>query len=129
MRPQRSTFGHAPVATVRPATALSRFIRLATLLRNDRNRNRRSAVDGARDDGYRGSVRKSSTFFVIGLAMLLLGAGNWAFGGPKMSEYKQRRRHAVQMGGPAVKLPFRGTLSILDKRTSANDLYDDADIK
>ena len=74
-------------------------------------------------------MRKSSTFFVIGLAMLLLGAGNWAFGGPKMSEYKQRRRHAVQMGGPAVKLPFRGTLSILDKRTSANDLYDDADIK
>ena len=61
--------------------------------------------------------------------MLLLGAGNWAFGGPKMNEYKQRRRHAVQIGGQSVKTPFRGTMSILDKRTSAHDLYDDADIK
>jgi len=59
----------------------------------------------------------------------LLGAGNWAFGGPKMSEYKQRRRHAAQMGGPSVRAPFRGTLSILDKRTSAHDLFDDADMK
>ena len=74
-------------------------------------------------------MRRSSTVFVIGLVLLLLGAGNWAFGGPKMSEYKQRRRHAVQIGGQAVKAPFRGTLSILDKRTSAHDLYDDADIK
>jgi hypothetical protein len=74
-------------------------------------------------------VRKSSTVLVIGLVLLLLGAGNWAFGGPKMSKYKQRRRHAVQIGGPAVKAPFRGTLSILDKRSSTNDLYDDADIK
>jgi len=74
-------------------------------------------------------VRKSSTIFIIGLVLLLLGAGNWAFGGPKMSKYRQRRRHAVQIGGQAVKAPFRGTLSVLDKRTSAHDLYEDADIK
>lgn len=46
-----------------------------------------------------------------------------------MGEYKQRRRHAVQVGGPAVKQKFKGTLSILDRRTSAHDLFDDADIK
>ena len=74
-------------------------------------------------------MRKSSTVLIIGLVLLLLGAGNWAFGGPKMTEYKQRRRHAVQIGGQAVRAPFRGTLSILDKRTSAHDLFDDADIK
>ena len=74
-------------------------------------------------------MRKSSTVLIIGLVLLLLGAGNWAFGGPQMSEYKQRRRHAVQIGGQTVRDPFRGTLSVLDKRTSAHDLFEDADIK
>jgi hypothetical protein len=74
-------------------------------------------------------VRRSTVVLVMGLVFLLLGAGNWVFGGDKMSTYKHRRRHAAQMGGPAVKEPFRGTVSILEKRTSAHDLFEDADIK
>lgn len=66
---------------------------------------------------------------MLGFVFLLLGAGNWGFGGDKMSEYKQRRRFAVQMGGPEVKERYRGTLGILEKRSSANDLFEDADIK
>ncbi len=66
---------------------------------------------------------------VLGFVFLLLGAGNWGFGGDKMSEYKQRRRFAAQMGGPAVKERYRGTAGVLEKRTSANDLFEDADIK
>ena len=74
-------------------------------------------------------MRRSTFVLVMGLVFLVLGAGNWGFGGSKMSEYKQRRRFAVQMGGPAVKEPFRGTTSILEKRSSAHDLFEDADIK
>jgi hypothetical protein len=74
-------------------------------------------------------VRRSSTVLLVGIVLLLLGAGNWVFGGIKMTEYKQRRRAAAQLGGPAVKQPFRGTESILERRTGAHDLFEDADIK
>lgn len=74
-------------------------------------------------------MRRSTVVLVMGLVFVLLGAGNWGFGGNRMSEYKQRRRFAVHMGGPAVREPFRGTSSILEKRGSAYDLFEDADIK
>ena len=74
-------------------------------------------------------MRRSSTVLVIGSVLLILGIGNWLFGGAKMTEYKQRRRAAAQLGGPAVKQPFRGTSSILERRTGAHDLFEDADIK
>lgn len=66
---------------------------------------------------------------VAGLVVLVIGAGNWGFGGIKMTEYQSRRRVAAQLGGPPVKERFRGTLSALEPRTSAHDLFDDADIK
>lgn len=88
-----------------------------------------ATLDAGLGGRYRGNVRRSSLVLVLGLVFLLLGAGNWAFGGDKMSEYKQRRRFAVQMGGPEVKERYRGTLGILEKRSSANDLFEDADIK
>jgi hypothetical protein len=60
---------------------------------------------------------------------LAIGAGNWSFGGSKMEKYRDRRRLAAQIGGPAVKHKFNGTLSILEPRTNAHDLWDDADLK
>jgi len=48
-----------------------------------------------------------------------LGAGNWVFGGDKMSTYKHRRRHAAQMGGPAVK----GALLSVEASASTSSTY------
>jgi hypothetical protein len=71
-------------------------------------------------------ARRSSRVLVFGLVLLLLGFGNWLMGSAKVRQYKHRQRDAIQMGGPDVTRPFRGTASILEDRTEAYDLYEEA---
>ena len=65
----------------------------------------------------------------VGLALLILGAGNWAMGRAKLVQYQARMSEAVAIGGPAVRQPFRGTASILEDRTAAHETFAHARLK
>ena len=61
--------------------------------------------------------------------MLALGIGNWTMGSIKLAQYGSRMAAAVAEGGPEVRRPFRGTESILERRTDAHELYTKSLIK
>ena len=61
--------------------------------------------------------------------MLALGAGNWTLGAMRLQHYEQRIAYARELVGPEVDRPYRGTLSILEERTGAHELYEDATAK
>jgi hypothetical protein len=44
----------------------------------------------------------------------------------KLGQYRERQKQAMRMGGETVTEPFRGTASILEERTEAHDLYEEA---
>jgi len=74
-------------------------------------------------------ARRSSHVLVAGVVLLVLGVGNWHMGSDKMRQYANRIAYARELGGPGVERPFRGTASILEPRTTANELYEDATAK
>lgn len=84
----------------------------------------------------RGSAKKrpdpfsrSPTLIVSGVLLLILGIGNWRIGTVKLHQYEGRMAEAVARGGQDVKRPFLGTVSILDHRTEAHELYEKSLIK
>ncbi len=74
-------------------------------------------------------VRRSSRVLVAGLALVILGLGNWAMAGRKVEQYEVSMARARQAGGPAVERPFRGTASILEERGQAHERYESARLK
>lgn len=61
--------------------------------------------------------------------MLALGAGNWTLGTMRLEHYERRAAYARELVGPEVERPYRGTLSILEERTGAHELYEEATAK
>ena len=47
----------------------------------------------------------------------------------RLQHYEQRIAYARELVGPEVDRPYRGTLSILEERTGAHELYEDATAK
>lgn len=74
-------------------------------------------------------IRRSSRVFIAGLALVILGLGNWAMAGRKVEQYAASMERARQAGGPAVERPFRGTASILEERGEAHERYESARLK
>jgi len=73
--------------------------------------------------------RRIRTTIGVGAALLALGVGNWALGARRLEHYAQRIGYARELVGPEVDRPYRGTLSILEKRTGAHELFEDATAK
>ena len=71
-------------------------------------------------------LRRSSRVLLVGVMFFVLGAGNWTMSRVKLAQYKQLQLEAIAIGGMDVSQPFRGTESILDERTDAHELYEDA---
>jgi hypothetical protein len=71
-------------------------------------------------------LRRSSRVLIAGLLFFVLGLANWTMGRVKLADYKARQLEAIALGGMEVSRPFRGTESILDERTDAHELYEDA---
>ena len=71
-------------------------------------------------------VRHSSHVLIAGALLFVLGLGNWTMGNLKMEDYHDKLDAAVEMGGEEVKEPFRGTVAILEERTDAHEMYEDA---
>lgn len=74
-------------------------------------------------------MRRSSRVLIVGLVLVVLGTGNWIMALSKRAKYEARKAHAVEIGGPSVRKPYRGTVSILELRTEAHELYEDARTK
>lgn len=78
---------------------------------------------------YNLAVRRSSRVLILGIALLVLGAGNWIMGADKMHHYARRQRQALARGGPTLRHPLEGTAAILDPHPQARQLYEDATAK
>ncbi len=72
---------------------------------------------------------RSPMLMVTGALFLFLGVGNWAMGSVKMKQYRERVRAVVQKAGPEVKRPYRGTASILERRSDFGLAYENARLK
>ncbi|RMF22806.1 MAG: hypothetical protein D6760_06700 [Deltaproteobacteria bacterium] len=66
---------------------------------------------------------------ILGIVLLVLGAGNWIMGADKVHHYARRQRQALARGGPSVARPLVGTEAILDPHPQARQLYEDATAK
>jgi len=77
----------------------------------------------------RDPVSRSLGLIITGVLLLVLGIANWSVGTMKLHQYEGRMAEAVARGGQDVKKPFRGTVSILDHRTDAYELYEKSLIK
>ena len=68
-------------------------------------------------------MRRSSRVLIAGLVLLVLGFGNWLKGVDKTEKYARRMEVAVAKAGPAARIPFSGTTTILEEYTAARELY------
>lgn len=73
--------------------------------------------------------RRTRTILAVGLALVALGVGNWRLGVTRLDHYAKRIAYARELVGPEVDRPYRGTLSILEERSGAHELYEDATAK
>ena len=65
----------------------------------------------------------------MGLALFALGLGNLAMGTQKLEQYRQKMAQAIEIGGPEVAEPYRGTASILVPPSEAHLRYENAAMK
>lgn len=57
------------------------------------------------------------------MVVVVLGLGNWLMGVAKTEKYSRRMEVAVAKAGPAARIPFSGTSTILEEYTAARELY------
>jgi len=74
-------------------------------------------------------MRRSSRVLIAGCVLMLLGLGNWLMGMDRTEKYGRRMEVAVEKAGPAARIPFSGTSTILEEYTAARELYAESLVK